>query len=125
MKTFKNGALHQVLTFSLMITLSVLLTACYVYVPAPAPVYYPESQYDRVWEGALRAAEDTGIEITSANRETGAILGRKGATHVDIYVAQQPDGRVRVELSLKGPRPQDPHLADRFYQNYDRYMGRR
>jgi hypothetical protein len=106
--------------------MGILTYACVVYEPVPAGVYYPPpaSSFDRVWDSALRAADDAGIEIVSANRDTGTILGRKGTTEAEIFVSRQADGRMRVELNLRGPEPRDPTTADRFYRSYERYMGR-
>jgi hypothetical protein len=37
---------------------------------------------------------------------------------------RQADASVRVQFDAKGPTEQDPGLADRFSQAYDRRMGR-
>jgi predicted component of type VI protein secretion system len=100
--------------------LTLMLSACAVY----EPYYYPASQYDRVWESALRAAEDVGVDISTANRVNGTIVGRKGPADVTIAVLTQADGSIRVQLNVRGPEDADPYLTDRFYQSYQRYMGR-
>jgi hypothetical protein len=89
-------------------------------VPAPAPV----DKYDRVWDSALRAADDVGIQVTGAEKSSGYISGARGAIAAQIFVLRQADGAVRVQLDLKGPLDQDPGLADRFSRAYERYMGR-
>jgi predicted component of type VI protein secretion system len=100
--------------------LTLMFSACAVY----EPYYYPASQYDRVWESALRAAEDVGVDIFTADRVNGTIVGRKGPADVTIAVLTQADGSIRVQLNVRGPEEADPHLTDRFYQSYQRYMGR-
>ena len=104
-----------------VMVLALMLSACVVYEPYP---YYPVSQYERVWDSALKAAEEVGIGISRADRASGMIFGRKGPTDVTIAVLTQADGRIRVEFNTKGPEGADPYLNDRFYQTYQRYMGR-
>jgi hypothetical protein len=89
-----------------------------------AVVPAPTDKFDRVWDSALRAADDVGIQVASAEKATGYIAGTKGAIQAQIFVLRQADGSVRVQLDLKGPLEQDPGLADRFSRTYDRYMGR-
>jgi len=108
----------------LMIILGLLLagSGCYYYGPPP---YYPTTTYDQVWESALRAAEDSGVRVTFADRNAGIIRGATRAnTNVDIRVMRQADGRMRVEFNRQGPKEQDPDLQDLFFQAYERYMGR-
>jgi predicted component of type VI protein secretion system len=101
-------------------TLALLLSSCVVY----EPYYYPASQYDRVWESALKAAQDVGITISTADKVNGTIIGRKEPSEVTISVLTLADGRVKVELNVRGPEGADPYLSDRFLQTYQRYMGR-
>jgi hypothetical protein len=104
------------------------LQGCYYYVGPPAAVVAPApavSSYDMAWDNALRAAGETGIEITSADRGTGTILGRRGPTDVTITVLRQSDGRIRVEMDFRGNRSRTDRVADDFYRAYDRTMGRR
>ena len=109
------------LLFLLIVTaLALMLSACVVY----EPYYYPGSQYDRVWGSAIRAAEDVGIAISSADRSSGIILGGKGSVDVTISVQTQTDGRIKMQLNIRGPEGAEPYLTERFYQAYDRYMGR-
>jgi len=109
------------LVFLLGVTvLATMLSACVVY----EPYYYPASQYDRVWESAMKAAGDAGITISTADRTTGLILGRKGPTDVTIAIQTLADGRIKLQLNVRGPEDADPYLKDRFLQAYQRYMGR-
>ncbi len=120
-----NKSFWAALRLALAVVIVTQTYACVVYEPVPAGVYYPPpSSFDRVWDSALRAADDAGIEILSANRDTGTIIGRKGTTEAEIFVSRQADGRIRMELNLRGPEPRDPTLADRFNRSYERYMGR-
>jgi hypothetical protein len=108
--------------------LSVHLGGCYYYAgPAPGAVAPPPStsSYDVVWGNALRAAEETGIQITSVDNGAGIIYGKRGSTDVKVVVARQNDGRTRVELDMKGQKQETQALANDFFGAYDRYMGRR
>ena len=108
--------------------LSVQLGGCYYYAgPAPGAVAPPPaaSSYDVVWNNALRAAEEIGIQITSVDNGAGIIYGKRGSTDVKVLVARQNDGRTRVELDMKGQTPETQALANEFFGAYDRYMGRR
>ena len=102
-----------------------LITGCTVYQTAPN-VYSatPPSTFDRAWNAALGAAQDEGVQVTSQDRVNGVIRGTKGAFVVDIGVRTQADGNVRVEFNANGPTAQDPTLAQRLSQAYDRRMGR-
>lgn len=110
---------------SLMGIMGLLLagSSCVYY--GPPPTYTPPSTYDQVWESAQRAAEDSGIQLTVRDKNGGVIQGVKGNIKVDIRIIRQADGRTRLEFSRQGPKDQDPTLQDRFYQSYERYMGRR
>jgi hypothetical protein len=99
------------------------LAACVVYEPVPAPASVPAS-FDRSWNAALGAAQDVGIVVSSADRNTGWIYGRRGAANVTIGVLPQPDGSLRVQFDTKGLAPQDQGLDARFTQAYNRRMGR-
>jgi hypothetical protein len=68
--------------------------------------------------------EDVGVRIVSADRNSGIIRGTRDAVDATVTVRTQADGRVRVEFNARGPSGQDPHLADRIYQAYERRMGR-
>ena len=108
--------------------LSVQLGGCYYYAgPAPGVVAPPPSTSsdDVVWNNALRAAEEIGIQITSVDNGTGIISGKRGSTEVKVLVTRQHDGRTRVELDMKGQKQETQALANDFFGAYDRYMGRR
>ena len=98
------------------------LSGCVVYEPYPG--YYSSSSFDRAWNAALGGAQDAGVQVTSAERENGLIHGARGEIRVLISVMRQADGSARVQFDAKGPTQNDPGLADRFSQAYDRRMGR-
>jgi len=107
-----------------------ILAGCVVYGPVPPspppePIYsYRSATFERSWNAALDAAEDVGVRITSANRDSGIIRGTRDPMDVTITVRTQADGRVRVEFNARGPSGHDQGLADRIYQAYERRMGR-
>ena len=111
-----------------MLTGFMMASGCYYYVP-PAVVTSPGSppyaSYDYVWDSAMRAAQDVGIQITSSNRSTGTVFGQRDGIDVTIQVTHQADGRTRLEFSAKGTQPGTSDVADDFYRVYDTYMGRR
>jgi len=93
--------------------------------------YYPvavqpgaPASFDRSWNAALGGTQDAGIQVTSADPNTGLIRGTRGSIDVTVVVARQSDGGVRVQFDSKGPTQQDPGLAERFSQAYERRMGR-
>ena len=100
------------------------LASCVAYVPVRAPAVYRVSSYEIAWESALRAAEDVGIRITSADEADGTIEGQAARTGVTIRVKRQQDDRIRLEVSLSGPA-QDASIADEFHRAYERRAGRR
>jgi hypothetical protein len=97
------------------------LAGCTTYEPAPAP---PPSPFDRAWNAALGAAQDEGVRITAADRATGVIAGYRDQQEVRINLQTQADGKVKVEMSARGPKGSDPGLAGRISRAYDRRMGR-
>ena len=103
-----------------LLLLTALAPGCVAYPVVVAPT----DNYDRVWDSALRAADDAGIQVQAAEKATGYIAGSKGAIEAQIFVVRQADRSVRVQLDLKGPLEQDPGLSQRFSRAYDRYMGR-
>ena len=111
----------------LFFTVFVVVSGCYYYEP-PAVVYSPGpppyASYDYIWDSAMRAAQDVGIQITSSNRNTGTIFGQRDRVGVTIQVTRQADGRTRVELTAQGSQGSTSQAADDFYRAYDRYMGR-
>ena len=96
---------------------------CVVYEPYPG-YYAGRTNYDRAWNAALGAVQDAGIRLDSADPNSGLIRGEKDGIGVLVTVARQGDGSVRVQFDAKGPTQQDPGLADRFSQAYERRMGR-
>jgi len=92
---------------------------------SPEPYYAPApSTFDRAWSAAINAAQDEGVRVTAEDRASGVISGTRGEQQVAIYVRTQADGNVRVELSVRGPKGDDPGLASRISRAYDRRMGR-
>ena len=105
---------------ALLTAVFMLLSGCEVHEPVPT---YP-SMFDRAWSAAITAAQDEGVRIMSEDRSNGVITGSRGDQDVTISVRTQADGRVRVELSARGPGGSDRVLAERLSQAYDRHMGR-
>jgi hypothetical protein len=102
---------------------SIIVTGCVVYEPAPA--YAPTvSNFDRSWNAAIAAAQDVGVRIQSEDRVRGVITGANDSRDVTINVTNQADGRVRVEISARGPQGGDASLANDISRAYDRRMGR-
>ena len=102
---------------------AIIATGCVVYEPVPA--YAPAaSSFDRSWNAAIGAAQDVGIRIQSEDRARGVITGANDSRDVTITVTPQADGRVRVEISARGPQGGDANLAGDISRAYDRRMGR-
>lgn len=102
---------------------TIIVTGCAVYEPVPA--YAPAaSGLDRSWSAAVAAAQDVGVRIQSEDRARGVITGATDTRDVTITVATQPDGKVRVEISARGPQGGDANLASDISRAYDRRMGR-
>jgi ABC-type sugar transport system substrate-binding protein len=121
MRTSASRSRRLVVALALA-ALAASAAGCVAYPVAVVPP--PADKYDRVWDSALRAADDVGIQVAGAEKSSGYISGAKGAINAQIFVLRQADGSVRVQLDLKGPLEQDPGLADRFSRAYERYMGR-
>ena len=102
---------------------STVATGCVVYEPVPASAP-ATSGFDRSWNAALGAAQDVGIRILSEDRVRGVITGANDSREVAIMVMTQADGRVRVEISARGPQGGDANLASDISRAYDRRMGR-
>lgn len=107
-------------TWISMLIAASITAACVAYVPAP----YYGSNYDRAWNAALGGVQDAGVTITQAEPENGFIRGTRNGIDVIVNVVRQADGSVRVQFDTKGDNRNDPQLADRFSQAYDRRMGR-
>ena len=121
----RPGRRHEARLRSVLVLFSLLvLHSCVAYAPVPAPVVYPISSYPIAWESALRAAEDVGIRITSADEVSGRIEGQAGRTAVTILVKRQPYERIRLEVSLRG-LSQDASIADAFHRAYENRTGAR
>src|ERR1700750_467378 len=87
---------------------SLWLGGCYypVVVQPGAP-----ASFDRSWNAALSGAQDAGVQINSADPNTGLTRGTRGGIDVTLVVARQADGSVRVQFDSKGQTQQDPGLA--------------
>ncbi len=110
----------------LLLMALVVGSGCYYYGPPPYVVTSPAySNYDHIWDSAMRAAQDVGIGITSSNKSAGTAFGQRDGVSVTIQVTPQSDGRTRVELSAKGNQSATSAVADDFYRAYNHYMGRR
>lgn len=105
----------------LLLMALVMVSGCYYYGPPP-PGY---SDYDRIWDSAMRAAHDAGITITSANRNAGAATGHRGGVSVTIQITPQPDGTTRVALNTTGNQAETSAVSEDFHRAYNYYMGRR
>ena len=68
--------------------------------------------------------DDTGVAISSADRNSGMIRGTTTTDTATIGVYTQADGSVRVEITALGPAGVDTALAQRLSDAYDRRMGR-
>ena len=108
----------------LLLLLGTVLTCsgC-VYEPPPPYVSVP-SKYDRSFDAALGAAGDVGVEVRSADRTTGRILGERAGVEVTIELQSQPDGTVRVEFNAPNSTETNPQLGERWLSAYQRRMGR-
>lgn len=113
-------ALRVVLTFGVA---ALSLSSCVVYEPVPVYRTAP-SNFDRAWSAALGAAQDAGVQVSSAEPSSGLIRGTRDGIDVTVAVARQADGSVRVQFDARGPTERDPSLADRFSRAYERRMGR-
>ena len=106
----------------LFLVVLVMGSGCYYY---PPPAYTvsspPHASYDRIWDSAMRAAQDVGIRITSSDRNTGTASGQRDGVGVTIQVVKQSDGATRVEITSKGG---PSTVTDDFYKAYNRNMGR-
>lgn len=123
--TGQAGRKHDEHGLFILIVFSLfLLPSCIAYAPVPAPAVYRVSSYKLAWENALRAAEEVGIRITSADEASGMIEGQADRTAVTIHVNRQPDESIRLAVSLRGPS-RDSYIADEFRRAYERRVGRR
>ena len=105
-----------------VVAVPIIVTGCAVYEPVPA--YAPPANFERSWTAAVGAAQDVGVRIASEDRARGVITGANDSRDVTITVVTQADGRVRVEISARGPQGGDANLANDISRAYDRRMGR-
>ncbi len=112
-----NSKLH---TWMFVLVAAWISASCVAYAPAP----YYSSNYERAWNAALGGVQDAGVTITQAEPENGFIRGTRSGIDVTVKVVRQADGSVRVQLDTRGDNRNDPQLADRFSQAYERRMGR-
>ena len=108
----------------LLIAFGTVLT-CSGCVSEPLPPYVSiPSKYDRSFDAALSAAGDVGVDVRSADRTTGRILGEKAGVDVTIELQRQSDGTVRVEFNAPNSTDTNPKLGERWLSAYQRRMGR-
>lgn len=120
MRRRKTNTVNRLLLLALG---SVLIGSACVSEPAPPYVAIP-SKYDRSFDAALGAAGDVGVEVRSADRATGRILGVKSGAAVTIELQRQHDGTVRVEFNAPDSTETNPKLGERWLSAYQRRMGR-
>jgi hypothetical protein len=109
----------------LVVAMMLLLHGCVVHQPVPAYAPPPgPSTYDRAWDSAVKAAQDSGIKLTTVDRSSGLISGSREGITARIKVVKQADGSTKVQMDLDGDLQRDPKLNDRFLAAYNRYMGR-
>jgi len=103
-----------------------LLGGCTYVQTVPGGTYapYPPSTFEQTWAAALGAMGDEGVQIVSANRDSGAIRGIRGAINVTAIVQTRADGGVQVEFNTSGDIDSDPSLNQRIVNDYNRRMGR-
>lgn len=103
------------------------VAGCTYYAPPPYATPYPvaaPTSFDRSWDAAVGAMADNGVAVTTQDRATGTIAGRRGGIDVVTQVRQQADGSVRVEFNSRGNVAEDPKLIERVSASYERRMGR-
>ena len=106
--------------------LALILGGCTYVQTVPGGSYapYPPSTFEQTWAAALGAMGDEGVQIVSANRDSGAIRGIRGAINVTAIVQTRADGGVQVEFKSSGDIDSDPTLNQRIVNDYNRRMGR-
>ncbi len=122
----KEGVLKRILLFCsglFIILILFSLQSCVVYEPVPVYSTYRVSSYEIAWENAMGAAEDVGIRITSVDEASGTIEGQADHTAVTIRVGKRSDGRIRLEVSLRGPSSESL-IAGEFHRAYERRVGK-
>ena len=89
------------------------LAACVVYEPVPV------DPMERPWQSAVGAFEDAGLPLTTVDRPTGTLRGKRGDSQGTILVRMRNDGRVGVEITAS-----DAAITQRLTDSYNRRMGR-
>jgi hypothetical protein len=82
-----NGSLRSN-SLKVGFSLLVLLLGAQACVHVPAPVY---TNYDRAWNVALCAAQETGIDLMTVDRSGGFIRGSRDG--IDVTITVRPPGR--------------------------------
>ena len=107
-----------------------LLAGCVV---APYPyVAYPGTStttvtppsFDRSWDAAIGAANDVGVQITSADRANGRITGTRAGAAVTIDLRTQADNSLQVKFDSPDSKETNPTLGARWLAVYNQRMGR-
>ena len=82
-----NGSLRSN-SLKVGFSLLVLLLGAQACVHEPAPVY---TNYDRAWNVALCAAQETGIDLMTVDRSGGFIRGSRDG--IDVTITVRPPAR--------------------------------
>ena len=106
----------------LALVTTLLLAACVVYEPYPAPSQ--PNPFETSWNAALGAVHDSGVNITTTDRGSGVIRGSKASMDVTVSVRSMADGRVQVEINARGSPNEEGALTRQITDNYNRRMGR-
>jgi len=101
-----------------MILLAVGLSGCVSEEPVPV------DPIERPWQAAMGAIGDAGLTVTTADRPTGTIRGKRDTVEGTILVRMRNDGKIAVEFTAKDPEKRDPSLTKRMADAYNRRMGR-
>ena len=102
-----------------------VLTGCTVYQTGPG-VYasVPPTGFDRSWNATVGALGDQGVQITSEDRSTGTVRGRRGGIEVTANVRTPADGRrTRRVRHQRHDGARIPELINRISRSYDLRMG--
>jgi hypothetical protein len=92
--------------------------------PPPPQTATTLPSFDRSWDAALGASNDVGVQVSSADKAAGRILGNKAGAEVTIDVLRQADGSLKVSCKVSGSTETNPTLDDRWRSAYQRRMGR-
>ena len=109
---------------ALVLAAAALLSGCVVYPYGYYPAGAVPASFDRSWDAALGAAAEAGIEVSSADRASGRILGSKAGAPVTIQLQPQSDGSLMVSFAAPTARDANPTLDQRWTSAYNRRMGR-